>query len=198
LISVVFSVIPQKATLPDELSSLLTGLYEPVGLAWLFGCVGYAVLRRLKNTRLKNAKKSAGARLGDTKNLSEEDAHDLIGEYGSVLLKLASSPNIIHDESLLPAPKAQIKEAIMLALSVARDAQSREYLAGGYLELARFQPGIEDAATGLDFDSVPTDDPMEAAKRVAQSEGLKRMIQLGPSVEREMAVLLAELKAQGY
>ena len=76
--------------------------------------------------------------------MTDEQVATIIESYGTVLEEKAKAPMFIADESKLPFPKDQIKNAILLALLISKERKVREYLKVAYLELVMWQMGVGD------------------------------------------------------
>ena len=68
-----------------------------------------------------------------------EEVEEIVTDYGAVLARRPIL-GIVRDIRSLPHPKAKIKEALKIALSLTDDTDMRQQLMIGFLSLADFQP----------------------------------------------------------
>lgn len=64
-----------------------------------------------------------------------------MNEYGAALEAAAAAGSIVADVSRLPAPKDQVKNAILYALRITSDEKMLQHLKTGFIDLAIFQAG---------------------------------------------------------
>ena len=74
--------------------------------------------------------------------MSVGDAITIIQDYGYIMLHKSPAPFYISDVNKLPHPKENIKQALMMALSVNAEKQTMDALKIGYMQLANWQEGI--------------------------------------------------------
>lgn len=127
------------------------------GIAWYFfgwlwalipGTLGiYTVLQSISatmvTTRLESHESKSGA--------SNIDFVQIVQAYGNTLETAAPTPGTVADANKLPYTKQQIKEAIVSALRSTDDAQTKEYLKIGYIQLSDWQEGVGESNQGLDM-----------------------------------------------
>lgn len=85
--------------------------------------------------------------------MSAEHAEKILQSYGPVLEEKAKNVCYVADESKLPFPKEQIKKAIIYALLVDSNPETKEPLTVAYLELALWQKGVGEKDVMYMFDS---------------------------------------------
>ena len=92
-----------------------------------------------------------------------EQAQSIIRAYGPVLEEKGQKQLYVSDESKLPYPKEQIKKAILIALIISNDPDTKEMLKTGYLSLCLWQKGVgeNDVMYSFDPDIVNTNDSPE-------------------------------------
>ena len=128
--------------------------------------------------------------------MTTETAEEIIQDYGSILEHSAPTAGCVADVEKLPHSKERIKEAIALVLPEIEDAQLREYLKFGYMNLAAWQEGVGNDQIGLDLTNMaPNADPLEMAKKVS-SQG-DAMEKWNPLMQAEREALKAELETLG-
>ena len=111
----------------------------------------------------------------DAKKLQKklEQAESIIRAYGPVLEEKGRKQLYVSDESKLPYPKEQIKTAIIIALIVANDPDTKEMLKTGYLSLCLWQKdvGEKDIMYLFDPDIVNINDsPEKIVQDLAEAE----------------------------
>jgi hypothetical protein len=120
------------------------------------------------------------------------DVREIARAYGAVL---ASRKSMYADASALPYPKRTIKSALIAALSVIEDAQTREDLKAAYVMLAEFQEGI--GAGPYPWELSATDsEGVDAIKRIVDAGS--SFTEMPGKVAAESQALLDELKALGF
>ncbi len=119
----------------------------------------------------------------------------IVNAYGSAMAD-GPVPGTVADVKSLPYPKAQIKEALRNAMSVATDKQMREQLVQAYIFLADYQEGVGAKPIGIDSlnASHGGDLRARAAEIVAQGAAYEKW---KPLVEAEIKASFAELKRLG-
>ena len=136
--------------------------------------------------RTKTEQSSAGA-------IPPAVAEKVVQDYGAVLASAAPAPGCVADARKLPHPKERIKQALVFALRMTKESQTREQLKIGYISLADWQEGVVDTAVGIDLTNLdPNADPVELAKRIA-SQGAAAE-KWTPKVKAEQEALKAELQ----
>jgi hypothetical protein len=125
--------------------------------------------------------------------ISHAEAEKVVQAYGAILQHSAPAPGCVADISKLPYPKEQIKQALITALRLTKDAPVREQLKGGYVLLANWQPGVGSTDLGLDISRIDqTDDTQKQAQQVvAQSSDFGKWT---PIVNAEGHALESELR----
>jgi hypothetical protein len=123
----------------------------------------------------------------------DADVEKVVQAYGAVLQHDAPAPGCVADASKLPYPKEQIKQALITALRLTKDAPAREHLKVGYIQLANWQPGVGDVDLGFDASRVDqTDDIQKQAQRiVTQFSGYEKW---APIITAETRALESELR----
>jgi hypothetical protein len=120
------------------------------------------------------------------------DVENIALAYLAVLVTRKSRP---ADASELPYPKATIKSALIVAIALTEDVQTRERLRSAFAQLADWQEGIGPGPHMLDVADRPGEDIRANAKRIA--EDAPAYLALSKRVTAEMEQLIAELKALG-
>jgi hypothetical protein len=154
---------------PEELSDLL-GIAAAIFAGGTATCALAWALRRLAKTR-------SSPRIGPKASFTRselEKAQALMNAYGAVLEREMSE---ICSEELLPAPKAEIKAALILAARASRAAGQNdlvEQIRTGFAYLARFVPASEVESAPLDppfrgFERASPPDVTRLAQRVASN-----------------------------
>jgi hypothetical protein len=123
-------------------------------------------------------------------------AEKIVQDFGAVLASAAPAPGCVADVRKLPHSKERIKQALVFALRMTKEPQTREQLKIGYISLADWQEGVGDAAVGIDLTNIdPNPDPVELAKRItSQGAAAEKWM---PKVKAEQEVLKAELQRLG-
>lgn len=104
--------------------------FSATTLAYKLGKAGAADYGSYRDSREMEAKAARGlARV-----------EELVNSYGKVLERVAGQD--LADSSLLPAPKATMKAAMLLSIKHMGDPQQREVLKAGYVLLSMFQGNI--------------------------------------------------------
>jgi hypothetical protein len=132
-----------------------------------------------------------------------DDSTALVHAYGAALEATAATNSIVVDQKHLPAPKDQIKAALLVALHTTQDPQMREHLKIGYLSLAAFHPGVGDAQVslgGINLPPIPDPNDHEGIVALARAEA-----ETAPEAERwrdisfkEHLQLAVELDRAGF
>jgi hypothetical protein len=125
--------------------------------------------------------------------MTDADSIKIISAYGKALLDRKSS---YGDESELPYRKEQIKEALIIGIKQTRDPRLREQLKGAYITLAEWQAGFGRRRAAAELTDEELKDPTKAMKRILDSG--EDFLKLPDEVAAEAALLLADLKAQGF
>ncbi len=125
-------------------------------------------------------------------DLTPAVAEKIVNAYGAAM---ASKRSVLADISGLPYSKERIKAALLVALSMTRDANMRERLKAGYVSLADWQAGIGSRPNPFDKTQDETADPKAAAARIATDGG--EFIEVMQRSVAEGAALRDELMALG-
>ena len=131
-----------------------------------------------------------------------DDAIKLIQGYGAVLEAEAATKVVAVDASRLPAPKEEIKAAILRVLRSDEHKPMHEALKSGYIELSLFQPGVGSEPIHM----LPIPDPIpDAADHDALLAVAEAITERADERERwmkivndEMHQLVSELKKAGF
>lgn len=118
--------------------------------------------------------------------MTEDEALELVEAYGRLLNHTADRP-YGAPQSLLPAPKGEIKEALQIALRVTEDDAVRKQLRSGYVELARFLPD-EYAQVASDFQRAVESGDTQQAEQIPEMKAIAR------GMTDESQALLEELR----
>ena len=124
-----------------------------------------------------------------------DQALKIIRKYGKLLEKSANKTMHVFDESKLPYPKEQIKEAIITVLHSDYDQQTKEILRAGYMELSSWQKGVgeKDILYGYDVAGLNLNDsPENCIKSFLESNNERDNI-WQPIVFKEMKALKQEI-----
>jgi len=106
-------------------------------------------------------KKPAKAQKGETAASGELSPWEALPRLRDLMRR---HPFAICDTSLLPLPKAEMRNALKLAWDLATDDQQRAEIEAGFLHLSQFQDGI--GAEPIDGDFPATPDPVMSAALV--------------------------------
>ena len=166
-------------------SDFLNFAFYPLGL-WL----GFKV------TKTPFLGSSGNSKEKSSTEMTTERAEEIIQDYGATLEHSAPTAGCVADVEKLPHSKERIKEAIALVLPEIDDAQLREYLKVGYMNLADWQEGVGDEQIGLDLTNMDTNaDPLEMAKQVSsQGDAMEKWT---PMMQTEREALKAEIEKLG-
>src|SRR5690606_33582463 len=117
--------------------------------------------------------------------------------YVELMENGAPPPGGVADESLLPAPKQRMKEALAHALARAANDEFRSALIVGYLQLADYQPNV---GKTLGFTPEQLLEYQSTSKERLQ-ELVAKLEELKPwqeKTKKESELLRSELKALGF
>jgi hypothetical protein len=94
----------------------------------------------------------------------------IVDSYADLLGRLPSTGHAIRDASVLPYPRATIREAISQLLKVERDPRLRDAIKGAYVALATFQELTPEERHAIDVlsDAGSGDSSLEETKARAQ------------------------------
>lgn len=112
----------------------------------------------------------------------------IIQDYGLFLETTNHPVGAVSDESTLPHPKKEIKDAIQFMLRITNNPNEINALKHGYLELPYFQPNIGNQPIG--FILPDTNNIEEAMKAIAKQKDLP--LEIKAKVDQE----LLEIKKQ--
>jgi len=126
------------------------------------------------------------------------DRDAIVRAYRRVLEGTADT--LVVDENRLPAPKHELKAAILEALQKATDPRWRGFLQNAYIDLAMFQPGVGEEPIRFDPSPTPTPDGYEAIVAVASSiaERNPEIKHWSGIMAKESEQLLDELRSAGF
>jgi hypothetical protein len=127
---------------------------------------------------------------------SFETAQRVIQDYEDFLKTSAPLPGCVADESQLPHPKEDIKQALSTCIGAIRDPELIEHLKHGYLMLCAWQHNVGINVLGVNFTELDLEqDPMTVAALIQQQSA--SIEQWKPWVEAEQASSHRELLALG-
>ncbi len=126
--------------------------------------------------------------------MSVGDAITIIQDYGYIMLHKSPAPFYISDVNKLPHPKENIKQALMMALSVNAEKQTMDALKIGYMQLANWQEGIGEVDFAIG--AIDSDEGVnEKIKRITSNyEEVDEWCEL---IEEERVMLKSDLVSIG-
>ena len=126
--------------------------------------------------------------------MSISDAIMIIQDYGYIMLHKSPAPFYISDVNKLPYPKENIKQALMMALSVNGEEQTMDALKIGYMQLANWQEGIGD----VDFAIGAVDSDEGASERIKRIiSNYEEVDEWCELIEEERVMLKSDLVSIG-
>lgn len=128
--------------------------------------------------------------------MSDEEAVDIIQQYGAVLGTGVAATGGVADVSLLPAEKQRVKQALQIGIKGSSDPSMKDHLKAAYLSLASFQDGVGNGGQGLDLSDLDLNSPVQelADQVLSKGDAFSKWSQV---VQDEMQALEAELKHAG-
>jgi len=140
--------------------------------------------------------RAKGERQHTPTGMTADAAEKIVQDYGAVLGSSAPAPGCVADLRNLPHSKERIKQALVFAIRLTKDPQTREQLKVGYISLADWQEDVGIDTLGIDLTKMHLNaDPLELAKRIA-SQG-NTMEKWTPLVQAEQEALKSELQKLG-
>jgi len=97
------------------------------------------------------------------------ELESIVQAYGDILGSGAPAPGCVADTSKLPYPKETIKAALIMALKLTEDPQTKGHLKGGYLDLSNWQEGVGDIDQGFNVSALDKNiDPQSMAEIIVE------------------------------
>jgi hypothetical protein len=100
-----------------------------------------------------------------------DSACELIGKMGELL---ANNRTVFHDESLLPADKQSMKNAVKIAWLATKDRHSRNIIEAAWMFLPQFQPRIGEESFDISVADLSPESIKKMEAHLAMIERSKR------------------------
>ena len=125
-------------------------------------------------------------------DLTADKIGAIVRSYGAFLEHSAPAPGCVADASKLPFPKAEIRQAMLMAMALTDDEDMRNNLRGAYLWLANWQENVGEADQGIDGRELSAVQDLRASARLAieQAQLAKKW---EPIVQKDLENLQREL-----
>ena len=130
--------------------------------------------------------------------LSPEAGQQILRAYSAILEDGSSQPGRIADIGQLPYSKREIKDAIIVCLTSASDAEATLRLQSAYLALAEWQEGVGDVPVALTLLDVPAANEPGRPDQALVSPAARDVDQWNIRVVDERRQLSRELRALGF
>jgi hypothetical protein len=166
---------------------------------WIF--LAIAAFARVKQVmQLPNTDKPPTASQGSTiveRNAAAQAAtsRDKLADLGAFLERHPLNPTDIYDQALLPHPKDELLESILLELSRSEREDQQASLQAAASMLAFFQPGVGPhplSQLGVDLKQLGHLSPADLAKAIASNPVAGRWEALNGQVEEDLRIIAAK------
>jgi hypothetical protein len=174
---------------------LIAGAIVWFFFGWAWALIPFALAAFKASQSISSTLVAGRLEKGERGRTAANNIEAIVQAYAKVLEHSAPTPGCVADVSKLPFPKDMIKAALIAAMKLTGDKNTKEALKVGYVQLSSWQKNVGETDQGIDTLNMDLSQDTKALAELVlkQSEGAEKWLSVMEQDEVDLQRELVEL-----